>query len=129
MAKKRTNQPTEVELQILRILWKLGPSPVREVHARLNAEKGTNYSTTVKMLSVMLEKRLVKRDEKVSPHIYRPVQSREKTGKQMLSDLIEKVYDGASMSLVLQALASSNPTKQELEEVRELLDELEGTSS
>lgn len=129
MGKKRTSQPTEVELQMLRILWELGPSPVREVHARLYAEKGTNYSTTVKMLSVMLDKGLVKRDEKASPHIYRPTQSREKTGKRMLGDLIEKVYDGAAMSLVLQALASSTPTKEELDEVRELLDTLEGRSS
>ena len=129
MEKKRTNRPTEVELQMLRILWELGPSPVREVHARLNAEKGTNYSTTVKMLSVMLEKGLVKRDEKASPHIYRPAQSREKTGKRMLSDLVEKVYDGAAMSLVLQALASSKPTQAELNEVRQLLDELERKSS
>jgi predicted transcriptional regulator len=126
MTKKRLNQPTEVELQILRILWELGPSPVREIHARLNAVKGTNYSTTVKMLSVMLDKQLVKRDEKVSPHVYRPAQTREKTGKRMLGDLIEKVYDGAAMSLVLQALASTKPTQEELDEVRQLLDELEG---
>ena len=129
MSSKSPGQLTEVEVQILRILWELGPSPVRIIHARLNAKKGTNYSTTVKMLSVMLEKRLVSRDEKASPHIYRPAQSREKTGKRMLGDLIEKVYDGATMSLVLQALASSKPTKEELDEVRELLDELEERSS
>ena len=130
MAKKKTsNQPTEVELQILRILWELGPSPVRDVHSRLSEAKGTNYSTTVKMLSVMLDKGLVKRDDKVSPHIYRPAQTREKTGKRMLGDLIDKVYDGAAMSLVLQALATSKPTSEELDEVRQLLDELEGKSS
>ena len=129
MGKKRSSQPTEVELQILRILWELGPSPVREVHKQLSADKGTNYSTTVKMLSVMLDKGLVKRDEKASPHIYRTAQSRAKTGKRMLRDLIEKVYDGATMSLVLQALTSSKPTKEELDVVRELLDELEEKSS
>jgi predicted transcriptional regulator len=122
-------QPTEVELQILRILWELGPSPVREIHARLNADKGTNYSTTVKMLSVMLDKGLVKRDEEASPHIYRPVLSREKAGKRMLSDLVEKVYDGATMSLVLQALASTTATKEELDEVRRFLDRMEGKKS
>ncbi len=129
MGKKRVTQPTDVELQILRILWELGPCPVREMHARLNAEKGTNYSTTVKMLSVMLDKGLVKRNEEVSPHIYRPVLSREKAGKRMVGDLIDKVYDGAAMSLVLQALASSKPTKEDLDEVREFLDELEGRAS
>ena len=128
---KKTNapQPTEVELQMLRVLWDLGPSPVREIHARLNAEKGTNYSTTVKMLSVMLEKGLVKRNEDVSPHVYRPSVSREKAGKRMLNELIEKVYDGAAMSLVLQALASAKATQGEIDEVRRLLDEKEGKQS
>jgi predicted transcriptional regulator len=126
MARARGYQPTEVELQILRILWELGPSPVREIHARLNAEKGTNYSTTVKMLSVMLEKGLVRRDEQASPHIYRSALSREAAGKRMLSDLIEKVYDGAAMSLVLQALSSAAATREELDEVRRMLDQLEG---
>ena len=122
-------QPTEVELQILRILWELGPSPVRDIHARLNADKGTNYSTTVKMLSVMLEKGLVTRDEDATPHVYRPTQSRRKTGKRMLSDLIEKVYDGSAMSLVLQALSNTEATKEELDEVRQLLDQMEGKKS
>jgi predicted transcriptional regulator len=129
MAKMRAIQPTEVELQMLRILWELGPSPVREIHARLNAEKGTNYSTTVKMLSVMLEKGLVKRDEKASPHIYRPSLTRETAGKRMLQNLIEKVYDGAAMTLVLQALASTAATKDELDEVRRMLDQMEGKQS
>ena len=118
-------QPTEVELQILKILWSLGPSPVREIHARLSAEKGTNYSTTVKMLSVMLEKGLVKRDENASPHIYRPGVSRDVAGKRLVRDLVEKVYDGAAMSLVLHALKSAKASPEELAEVRRLLDTME----
>lgn len=125
MAKASPAQPTEVELQILRILWELGPSPVRLVHQRLEADKGTNYSTTVKMLSVMLEKGLVKRDEGASPHIYRATASREKTGKRMLSDLVQKVYAGSTMSLVLQALSSTKATREELDEVRKLLDQMD----
>ncbi len=126
MKKSNSTQLTAVELQMLRILWELGESPVREIHTRLNADKGTNYSTTVKMLSVMLEKGLVTRDENASPHIYRPVLTREKAGRRMLSDLIEKVYDGSAMSLVLQALSSTTASKSELEEVRRLLDQMEG---
>lgn len=129
MAKMQSVQPTEVELQMLRILWNLGPSPVRDIHTRLNAEKGTNYSTTVKMLSVMLEKGLVKRDDKASPHIYRPALTRKTAGKRMLNNLIEKVYDGATMSLVMQALASTAATKDELDEVRRMLDQMEGRQS
>jgi predicted transcriptional regulator len=113
-------------MQILRILWELGPSPVREIHKRLGAAKGTNYSTTVKMLAVMMQKGLVKRDEEAHPHVYRPAITRAKTGKRMLDDLIEKVYDGSAMGLVLQALSSGKATKQELDEVRRILDQMEG---
>jgi BlaI family penicillinase repressor len=119
-------QPTEVEMQILRILWDLGPSPVRDIHKRLEAAKGTNYSTTVKMLAVMLQKGLVKRDEDAQPHVYRPALTRAKTGKRILDDLIEKVYDGSAMALVLQALSSGKATQEELDEVRKILDQMEG---
>ncbi|MEX1228692.1 MAG: BlaI/MecI/CopY family transcriptional regulator [Planctomycetaceae bacterium] len=118
-------QPTAVELEILRIVWDLGPSPVRDIHARLNEAKGTNYSTTVKMLSVMLAKKLVKRDEKASPHVYRAAITRERAAKTFLNELIEKVYDGSAMSLVLQALSKSKATKAEIDEARKLLDEME----
>jgi BlaI family transcriptional regulator, penicillinase repressor len=117
--------PTEVEMQILRILWELGPSPVREIHRRLYDAKGTNYSTTVKMLAVMLQKGLLKRDEQAQPHVYRPAVSRARTGKRMLDDLIEKVYDGSTMALVIQALSSGKAAKEELEEIRRILDQLE----
>lgn len=123
-----STQPTAVELEILRILWELGPSPVRELHRRLAEAKGTNYSTTVKMLAVMLSKGLVKRDEAASPHIYRAAITRERAAKKFLSELIEKVYEGSAMSLVLQALAGGRASKEELEEARRLLDEMEKKS-
>jgi BlaI family transcriptional regulator, penicillinase repressor len=121
-----SSQPTAVELEILRILWDLEPCPVREVHTKLSEAKGTNYSTTVKMLSVMLQKGLVKRDENVSPHIYRSAVTKQKAAKKFLTELIEKVYDGSAMSLVLQALASGKASQQEIDEARRLLDEMEG---
>lgn len=119
-------QPTAVELAILRILWELGPSPVRDIHARLNEAKGTNYSTTVKMLAVMLTKGLVKRDETATPHVYRAALARDRAAKKFLRELIEKVYDGSAMSLVLQALAGGKATKAEIAEARRLLDEMDG---
>lgn len=121
-------QPTTVELEMLRILWTLGPSPVRDIHARLNAAKGTNYSTTLKMLSVMLQKGLVKRNDTVRPHIYRAALTRAKAAKTLLHDLVEKVYDGATMSLVLQALSSGHATREEISEARRLLDQMEDQS-
>jgi predicted transcriptional regulator len=128
MPRPGSTQPTDVELQILRILWELGPSPVREIHKRLEADKGTNYSTTVKMLSVMLQKGLLKRDEDAQPHVYRPVLTREKAGRRMVKELIDKVYEGSALSLVLQALSANKATKEEREEIRRLLDEMEGTT-
>ena len=123
-----STQPTAVELEILSILWDLGPSPVRDIHARLNEIKGTNYSTTVKMLAVMLGKGLVKRDDKIRPLVYRAAMSREKAGKSYLRDLIAKVYNGSAMSLVLQALSGSQASKAEIKEARRLLEELEQSS-
>jgi BlaI family penicillinase repressor len=126
MPRPGSAQPTEVELQILRILWELGPSPVREIHRRLNEAKGTNYSTTVKMLAVMLQKGLVKRDEDAQPHVYRPTLTRDKAGRRLVNELIDKVYEGSAMSLVLHALHARKATSEELAEVRQLLDEMEG---
>jgi len=126
MPRPPSAQPTEVEMQILRILWDLGPSPVREIHKRLEASKGTNYSTTVKMLAVMLQKGLVTRDEEAQPHVYRATLTRARAGKRMLDELIDKIYDGSAMALVLQALSSRKATKEELDEVRRLLDHMEG---
>ena len=123
-----SSQPTAVELEILRILWELGPSRVRDIHARLNEAKGTNYSTSVKMLSVMLTKGLVKRDENASPLVYRAAMTRARAAKKFLNELIEKVYDGSAMSLVLQALANGRASKQEIDEARKLLDQMEGKS-
>jgi BlaI family penicillinase repressor len=129
MARPASTRPTEVELQILRILWELGPSPVREIHKRLEADKGTNYSTTVKMLAVMLDKDLVRRDERAQPHVYRAAISRKSAGQRMVGELIEKVYEGSAMSLVLQALSTNHATKEERDEIRRLLDQMEEKQS
>jgi BlaI family transcriptional regulator, penicillinase repressor len=123
-----SSQPTAVELEILRILWEMGPSPVRAIHARLAESKGTIYSTTVKMLWVMLTKGLVKRDEEATPHVYRAAMTRDRAAKKFLSELIEKVYEGSAMSLVLQALATGKASQKEIDEARKLLDEMEGKS-
>jgi BlaI family transcriptional regulator, penicillinase repressor len=77
------------------------------------------------MLAVMLQKGLVRRDEDAQPHVYRPAHTRAKTGKRMLEDLIDKVYDGSAMTLVLQALSSGTATKEELDAIRRILDQME----
>lgn len=128
MPRTGSTQPTEVELQILRALWERGPSTVRGIHNALAEAKDTNYSTTVKMLSVMLEKGLVRRDETARPHVYRPVKTQQTTQRNMLRDLIQRAYGGSTGSLVLQALSSQRATPEELAEIRRLLNQLEGES-
>lgn len=127
MARPTSLQPTEVELQILRILWQRDGATARDVH-NLLAEvenRDTTYSTTVKMLSVMLDKGLVKRDETATPQIYQAASSQKITQRKMLRDLIEKAYNGSALSLVMQALSSSRATAEELAEIRKMVEELE----
>jgi predicted transcriptional regulator len=124
MPRTPSSQPTEVELQILRILWGEAPSTARQIHNQLAEVRDTNYSTTVKMLSVMLEKKLVRRDDTVRPQVFWPAATQKRTQQRMLKDLIHKVYDGSAGSLVLQALASKKASPEELAEIRRVLDEL-----
>jgi predicted transcriptional regulator len=123
MARSPSSQPTDVELQILRTLWELGPSTVREIHNHITQSKDIVYATTVKMLLVMLEKGLVKRDDSVRPQVYRAASTQKRTQQQMLNDLIQKVYDGSAKSLLVQALSSAQTSKEDIEEIRKLLDE------
>ncbi len=125
MPRLPSSQPTGVELQILRILWEQGPSTARQIHDRLAEDRDTNYSTTVKMLSVVLEKGLVKRDETVRPQVFRPAATQRRTQQRMLKDLVQKAYDGSVGSLVLQALALRKSSPEELAEIRRLLNELD----
>ena len=124
MPRRPSSQPTEVELQILRILWDESPVTARRVHNRLAALRETTYSTTVKMLSVMLDKGLIRRDDSVRPQVFRPAASQKRTQQGMLRDLVNKVYDGSVGSLVLQALASQKASPEELAEIRRMLDDL-----
>ena len=126
MPRPGSSQPTEVELQILRILWEQGASTARQVHNCLAKTRDTNYSTTVKMLSVMLDKGLVKRDVGERPQVFRPAVSQQHTQQRMLRNLIQRVYDGSAGSLVLQALGSQKASPKELAEIRRLLTKLEG---
>lgn len=118
-------KPTDAELAILRVLWELGPSTVRQIHNRLTQSKDIGYATTVKMLVIMFEKGLVKRDDSVRPQIYRAAISQKRAQQSMLNDLLHKVYDGSAKSLVQQLLSSRKSSPDELREIRELLDELE----
>ena len=125
MARPAPDQPTEVELQILHQLWDNGPSTVRQIHDSVGQARQTNYATTVKMLVVMLEKGLVKRDDSVRPQIYRAAITRAGAQKKLLKSLIHKAYEGSAKSLVIHALSSQKASKADLAEIRELIKQLE----
>ena len=126
MARPASSQPTEVELQILAVLWRSGTATAREIHNAIIENRDINYSTTVKMLTVMLEKSLVKKDDSVRPQLFRAAVTQKKTQSRMLTDLMQRAYDGSMGSLVLQALSSKKVTKKELTEIRNLLNQLDG---
>lgn len=125
MAKTELPRPTEAELAILRVLWDRGPSTVREVTEALQDERGTGYTTALKLLQIMTDKGLVQRDESSRAHAYEAVASAESTQRQLVSDLLERAFGGSARQLVLQALSAKRASRDELAEIRRMLDEFE----
>ena len=126
MAKPKLPRPTGAELEILRVLWHRGPSTVREVHQALNRTKPTGYTTVLKLMQIMAEKELVRRDEQDRAHVYEARYPKEQTQRQLLRDLIERVFDGSTSRLVMQALSGKKAAAEELAQIRQMLDELQG---
>lgn len=118
-------QPTDAELELLRALWELGPSTVREVHTHLQHQRDTGYTTVLKLLQIMHEKGLVSRDESSRAHVYRANVSREETEKGLVKTLLDKAFEGSASRLVFHALATRRASREELAEIRELIDKLE----
>lgn len=118
-------RPTPAELEILRVLWKLGPATVRRVHETVNESSRTGYTTVLKFLQIMHQKGLVNRDEAKRAHVYAARFSKDKTQQQLTAHLVDKVFDGSSSQLVLHALGDSKATPEELAQIREMLDRLE----
>jgi predicted transcriptional regulator len=126
MKKSTLPKPTDSELAILRVLWRLGPATVRAVYAELNSVQETGYTTVLKMLQIMTEKGLVKRDEAERSHVYKPACSEQQVQRQLVGHLLERAFGGSAQKLVLQALAAKKSSPAELAEIRKLLDEMEG---
>ena len=117
-------KPTESELEILQVLWTNGLASVRDVHEKLAETKDVGYTTTLKLMQIMHEKGLVKRDDSVKTHIYQAAVSREKTQKQLVGKMVDGLFGGSPTQLVLQALGNHKASTQELEEIQELLNNL-----
>jgi BlaI family penicillinase repressor len=118
-------RPTTAELRILRVLWKQGPLSVRDVHNILNASKHGGYTSVLKTMQIMLDKGLVDRDQSGRPQIYRARDSEERTQKTLLTDLVQRVYNGSIKALVVHALGTCKPSAEDLETIERVLDRYE----
>ena len=126
MARRANPRPTEAELEILQVLWKSGPSTVRQVHEILGKTRSTGYTTTLKLMQIMVEKGLLLRDESSRTHVYRVKVSQEKAQRELIRNLLSQAFGGSTKSLIMQALSAKASSAEDLAEIRGLLDELEG---
>jgi BlaI family transcriptional regulator, penicillinase repressor len=124
MATKRP--PTPAELEILGVLWKRGPSTVRDVQEALDQERPTGYTTVLKLLQIMTEKGLVRRDETNRAHVYAASLPEDHTQRQLVRDLVDRAFGGSAMKLVMHALSSRKASAGEIAHIRRMLDDMEG---
>ena len=125
MARRPTPRPTDAELAILRVLWERGPSTVRQVHDVLSANREFAYTTTLKLLQLMTEKGVAVREEDGRVHLYRAAVAQEETQRHLIRDLVDRAFGGSPSRLVMQALAATPASTEELREIRRLLKEHE----
>jgi BlaI family penicillinase repressor len=116
--------PTDAELAILGVLWRQGPSTVREVHDALSPTQGTGYTTVLKLMQLMAQKGLVIRDESQRSHVYRPASAEAQTQRRLVGELMDKAFAGSASQLVMRALSVKRASRGELEEIRQMLEEL-----
>jgi len=125
--KEELPHPTPAELEILQVLWRRGPSTVRDVFDEMSRSREVAYTTALKMLQIMTEKGLVSREAVGKGHVYTARLSEETTQRGMVDEFLERAFGGATQKLVLQAITSKKTTPEELAEIRRLLDSLEDT--
>lgn len=119
-------EPTKSELEILQVLWKHGPSTVRFVNDTLNEEKkSVQYTSTLKQMQVMTEKKMLLRDESSMKHIYTPAIEESQTKGALLNRFVESIYNGSASNLVIQLLGNKTTSKEELDAIRDMLDQLD----
>ena len=125
MAKQTPQRPTDAELAILRVLWERGPSTVRQVHEILSEIRPSVYTTILKLMQIMANKGLVRRDESQRAHVYQPAFTEAETQKRLVGDLLERAFGGSTTSLIMQALSAKEASPEELVQIRQILDEVE----
>ena len=125
MATTSTKNPTSSELEILHVLWERGPSTVREVHLALSEKRPIGYTSVLKLMQIMTTKGTVRRNETQRAHVYEAVQPAEKTKRDLAMDVLQRVFDGSASELMMHALAGRKASKEEIDEMRRLLNEHE----
>lgn len=118
-------KPTDAEIEILHILWEKGPASVRDINDILNVRREVGYTTTLKLMQIMNEKGLLKRDTAARTHIYKAVAKELDTKNNLISDFVNMAFQGSSMDLVMQALGNSTSSPEELNELKSLIAKLE----
>jgi BlaI family penicillinase repressor len=118
-----TPVPSNAELEILHVLWREGPSTVREVHDALSRERDLGYTTVLKTMQVMASKKLVSRDESERSHVYIATVEEKSVKRRLVTDLLDKAFEGSAAGLVMHALSGKRASRKEIEEIRKLLDE------
>ena len=126
---RETPIPSNAELEILRILWKRGPLTVREVHDELRKDKDVGYTTVLKIMQVMADKEIVTRDESERSHVYTPAVEEKSIKRRLVSELLDKAFDGSAAQLVMQALSDKRASPEDIKKIRKLLDESSRKSS
>lgn len=121
-------RPTDSELEILTVLWSRGPSTVRDVHETIVRRKPTQYTTVLKLMQIMADKGLVRRETKQRAHVYEAAMPREWTQRQLAGDLLQRAFEGSAKSLMLGALSARKASRQELAELRKILEDYEKES-
>ena len=120
-----SRKPTPSELEILQVLWERGPSTVREVHEALGNKRPIGYTSVLKLMQIMTAKDTLRRNEQQRAHVYEAVQPAEKTKRQLALDVLQRVFDGSASQLMMHALADRKASKEEVDELRRLLNDYE----
>ncbi|MHA4811063.1 BlaI/MecI/CopY family transcriptional regulator [Flavitalea flava] len=121
-------EPTKSELEILQVLWEHGPSPVRFVMEELNKKRELNYTAVLRLMQLMTDKGILKRDKSQMQHVYLVVEEEKKTKEHLLDKFLDTLYNGSAASLMMQLVGNKKATKEDLKKIKTLLDKLEKES-
>ena len=125
MTNSRLPKPTDSELEILQLLWEYGPSPVRFVNEKLNERREVGYTTTLKLMQIMVDKNLATRNTDSRTHVYAANVNETDTQRHLLRNFVDATFRGSAMKMVMQALGDHTSSPEELDEIKALIEKME----